>query len=196
MASAIEICSNALLLLGAKPIASFDEAAGSANLDRARLCANLYPPTKLAVLRSHPWNCAITRVHLSPDSTPPAFGFQYRYLLPSDWLRTLEVGDGCQLTFKSEGRYILCDEPVFPLVYLRDCPEGDMDATLADVMTLTMAWRLAYAITASSSEEQLRYQELQAALKVARAVDGQDDPPQTFGDFPLLAARIGGGFRG
>jgi hypothetical protein len=30
------------------------------------------------------------------------------------------------------------------------------------------------------------------ALKQARAVDGQDDPPETLGDFRLLAARHSG----
>jgi len=29
-------------------------------------------------------------------------------------------------------------------------------------------------------------------MKAARAVDGQDDPPQTFGDFPLMQSRFGG----
>jgi hypothetical protein len=33
---------------------------------------------------------------------------------------------------------------------------------------------------------------LQQHMKLARAVDGQDDPAQTFGDFPLMAARYGG----
>jgi len=189
----IDICSNALLMLGAKPIASFDESAGDANLDRARLCANLYPMVRLALLRSHPWNCAVTRVQLSPDATPPAFGWQNRFQLPSDWLRTLEVGNGVRLTFRSEGRYILCNEAVFPLVYLRDVAEGDWDAMLVQAATQAMAVRLAYPITASSAVEQARYTEFQNFMKQARSVDGQDDPPQTLGDFPLLASRFGAG---
>ncbi|MEO7199591.1 MAG: hypothetical protein ABIY56_05175 [Dokdonella sp.] len=194
MASDIDICSNALLMLGSKPIASFDESSAPANLDRARLCANLYPTVKLSVLRSHPWNCAIARVQLSPDSTPPAFGFTNRFLLPGDWLRTLAVGDGYRITYRSEGRYLLSDESVFPLVYLRDAPEGDFDALLTQAMTLAMAVRLAYPITESSAVEQARYSELQALMKTARAVDGQDDPPETLGDSVLLTSRFGNGF--
>ncbi len=191
MASSIDICSNALLMLGSKPIASFDEGSAPANLDRGRLCSNLYPMMKLALLRSHPWNCAVTRVQLSPDATPPAFGFRNRFLLPGNWLRTLEVGDGYALTYRSEGRYLLCDEAVFPLVYLRDVPETDFDSMLVEAMTLAMAMRLAYAITASSAVEQARYSEFQALMKRVRAVDGQDDPPQTFGDMRLLTSRFG-----
>ena len=194
--SPITICSNALLMLGSKPIASFDEAAAPANLDRARLCANLYPMVKLSVLRRHPWNCAIRRVQLSPDATAPAFGFQYRYALPGDWLRTLAVGasDYDRITYRSEGRFLLSDEPIFPLVYLADVAESDMDAMLVEIMTLAMAEVLAYPITASTSVQDAQYQKLRMAMKQAGAVDGQDDPPETLGDFRLLGARLGGGF--
>ncbi|KAK6697243.1 hypothetical protein SNK04_014161 [Fusarium graminearum] len=65
-ANAVTICSNALLSLGAQPISSFDEAGGAAQLDRA--IAGLHPQVRKAVLRSHPWNCAIRRVQ--PPLTP------------------------------------------------------------------------------------------------------------------------------
>ena len=48
--SAVSICSNALLLLGDKPIDSFD-----INNDRTRLVANLYTSKRDKVLRAHPW---------------------------------------------------------------------------------------------------------------------------------------------
>lgn len=191
MASPIDICSNALLMLGAKPIASFDESAAPANLDRARLCANLYPMVKADVLRSHPWHCATKRVQLSPDATPPAFGFTYRFLQPTDWLRTLGVGDGVKQHYATEGRYYLADAPVFPLVYVADLGEQDMDSMLLAVLTLAMAVRLAYPITASPVVEDARYKELQQLLQQARAVNAQDDPPQQITGSPLLASRFG-----
>lgn len=192
MTSPVDICSNALLMLGAKPIASFDEAApAGSNLDRARLCSNLYPMVKADVLRSHPWHCAIKRVQLSPDDTAPAFGYTYRFLQPSDWLRTLGVGDGRVMPYATEGRYYLADDPVFPLVYLADIPETQFDGMLVAVMTLSMAVRLAYPVTASNTTEDARYRELQLLLKQARAVNAQDDPPQTLGGSPLLSSRFG-----
>lgn len=192
MTSPVDFCSNALLMLGAKPIASFDEAAAPANLDRARLCANLYPMVKADVLRSHPWHCAIKRVQLSPDAEAPAFGYAYRYLQPGDWLRTLGVGEErCPIPYVTEGRYYLCNEALFPLVYLADIPETQFDSMLAAVMTLSMAVRLAYPITASSTVEDARYRELQQLLKQARAVNAQDDPPQELGGSPLLSSRFG-----
>ena len=193
MSNPITICSNALMRLGAKPIADFNESEGmGANLDRAKLCAALYPPTKLAILREHYWNCTARRVMLSPDQTPPAFGYAHRFMLPGDWLRTWGVGDtryGQRLDYTIEGRYVLCDEVVLPLHYGADVPEEDWDTLLVDVMTAAMTARLAYPITASTSVEEMKQAELQSLLRVARAVDGQDTPPEQFGDSLLLRSR-------
>jgi hypothetical protein len=196
MTNPIKICSNALMMLGAKPIASFSESEGmGSNLDRAKLCAGLYPGLRLAILRGHYWNTCARRVLLSPDGQKPAFGYAYRFLLPGDWLRTWGVGDRYtrgRLDYRSEGRYLLCNEPVLPLLYGADVPEDQWDTLLVDVMTLAVAARLAYPITASTSVEEAKKIELRDLLREARATDGQDDPPETFGDFPLLQSRMRG----
>lgn len=196
MSDAIKICSNALMMLGAKPIASFSESEGmGSNLDRAKLCAGLYPGLRLAILRGHYWNTCARRVLLSPDELKPAFGYAYRFLLPGDWLRTWGVGDPNtrgRLDYRTEGRYLLCNEPVLPLLYGADVPEDQWDTLLVDVMTLAVAARLAYPITASTSVEEAKKIELRDLLREARATDGQDDPPETFGDFPLLQSRYRG----
>lgn len=190
-ASDISICSNALLMLGAQPINSLDE-----DLDRARIAANLYPNVRDDVLRSHPWNCAIKRVILSPEATAPLYDFPYQFRLPADWLRTLQVGEnypGYGQDYLCEGRMILTHEPHLKLRYLfRNDDVSTWDSMLVHVMTLAMAARMAYAITQSAALEQTRLQELQMALKAARSVDGQDDPPQTLGGSPLLLSRFGG----
>jgi len=186
MATSVSICSNALLMLGAQPINDLDE-----DLDRARLAANLYPSVRDDMLRSHPWNCAVKRVVLSPDSTPPAFGYAYQFPLPPDWLRTLSVGDyGAEIDFRIEGRMLMADDSAPKLRYIfRNEVESTWDAMLIHCMTLAMAAGMAYAITQSTSLEQSRIQELQMALKRARAADGQDEPPETFGDNRLLGSR-------
>lgn len=196
MTNPIKICSNALMMLGAKPIASFSESEGmGSNLDRAKLCDSLYPGLRLAILRGHYWNTCARRVLLSPDGQKPAFGYAYRFLLPGDWLRTWGVGDRNtrgRLDYRTEGRYLLCDEPVMPLHYGADVPEDQWDTLLVDVMTVAMAARLAYPITSSTSVEEAKKIELRDLLREARATDGQDDPPETLGDFPLLQSRMRG----
>lgn len=189
MHTSVSICTNALLMLGAQTIASLTE-----NTDRARLCANLYPTVRDDLLRAHPWNCAVKRVQLAPETTAPAWGYSYAYALPPDWLRTLAVGDdGFEIDYRHESGKLLADANPLKFRYIwRNDQEATWDAAMVNAITLAMAARMAYAITQSNAREQALQQELVITLKRARAADGQDDPPQTLGDFPLLNARYGG----
>lgn len=193
MTTAVSICSNALLMLGAQTINSFND---SANLDRAKLCANLYPTVRNKLLRSHPWNCAVKRLLLAPDASAPVFGYSYQFQLPTDCLRVLEVGSGgAQIDYLIEGRQILTDAASIELRYVfLNTDENSWDEALVHLATLAMAARIAYAVTQSASMEQTRTQEFQMALREAKAIDGQEEPPQTLGDERLLSARLGGGW--
>ncbi|KAA8560586.1 hypothetical protein FX985_00636 [Pseudomonas extremaustralis] len=188
MATGVSICSNALLMLGAQTINDFNEP-----VDRAKLAANLYPTIRDDLLRAHPWNCTIKRALLAPDATPPAFGYDNQFELPADFLRVLEVGqNGCQIDYLVEGRSILADATSLELryVYLNEI-ENKWDASLVGLLTLAMASAMAYPITQSSALQAAFEQKLAMAKKVARAVDGQEDPPQTLGDERLYASRFG-----
>lgn len=185
--SAVSICSNALLLLGDRPIDSFD-----LNNDRTRLVANLYTSKRDRVLRVHPWNCAIKRVLLSPDATAPAFGWKYQFQLPEDWLRTLSIGaEGIEDDYVVEGRKVLMKSNVCRLRYIfRNDVEATWDALLVDAMTQVMVAALTYAVTKSTTKQATEEEIVKQVLKVARAADGQEVPPETLGDFPLLANRL------
>lgn len=60
MLTDIEVCNKALLLVGAQTISTLADAT-----DRARLMNVLYPQARKAVLRAHPWNCAVREVRLT-----------------------------------------------------------------------------------------------------------------------------------
>ena len=186
MTSAIAICSNALLQLGDSTIASFSEST-----DRARLCANLWPMVRDDLLRKHVWACARKRVLLAPEAAAPAFDWGYSFLLPGDWVRTVQVGErGGALEFEMEGRRILADVTELPLVYVwENTDPAKWDDALVDAACFEMQARLAYAITQSSSLAQLKRQEADRALKVAKALSGQDNPPEDAGDSPFINAR-------
>lgn len=188
MASSVEICSSALLLLGDSPIASFTESTA-----RARYCANLYPIAKRAILRAHPWNCAIKRVNLAPESTTPAFGWRYQFARPSGWLRTIQVGEDGELEYQMEGVRFLANTNVLPLVYVEEVSESSWDALLTDLMVKRMEMDLAYPITKSTSlRDSLKqefYQPGVGVLARAKAVDGQENPPEDWNDSPFLSIR-------
>lgn len=187
MSTAVQVCSNALLSLGSNSINSFEDLS-----DRQRAAANLYPQVRDAVLRSHPWNCATKRVVLSPDSAAPAFGYAYQFTLPGDWLRTLSVGktQGEEFDYAIEDGKLLCDEPVVYLRYIyRNDNVARWDSTLIRAMTCAMAAVLAIPVTEDANRKVEMERELQAVLRTARAVDGQEAPAETAGDFLLLGVR-------
>lgn len=181
----VSICSNALLILGDNPIASFNDGT-----DRARLASNLWDSTRDYVLRRHPWNCAVKRVLLAPDATPPAFDYSRQFLLPGDSLRVLSVGQqGERLDYVLEGRLILADVESLPLRYIfRNTNVATWDAMLVHAMTVVMRSLFAYPITESGNLEGLIEQVLREVLKESRAVDGQEDPGDALDDSPLYAA--------
>jgi hypothetical protein len=185
--SAVSICSNALLLLGDRPIDSFD-----VDNDRTRLVINLYSSMRDAMLRGHPWNCATKRVILSPRTQAPAFGWGYQFNLPDDWLRTMSVGeDDDPDDYVIEGRMILMNSNVCKLRYIfRNDVESSWDALLINCMTKAMVASLSYAVTKSTTKQASDEEIVNRILKQARAVDGQENPPETLGDFPLLANRM------
>lgn len=189
MSLSATISSNALVMLGDQPISDLSEQN-----PRARVCSAAYAATRDALLRAHPWNCCTKRVMLPREADAPDFDFQFQFLRPSDWLRTLQVGHAGQpMQYRMEGRRILANVPTLPLVYIwRNEDEGSWDAMLVDLMGLALKAKIAYAITKSTSERDACMAEYARALRVAKAVDGQDDPAEQFAeDSSLTQARYG-----
>ena len=187
MASAVSICSNALLMLGSSAIASFDASEG----EFAVAAGNMWPSARDAIIRANLWHCAIKRVILAPMSDAPAFEFKYQYQIPSDCLRVLSIGVDYAPRHKIEGNKILTDQDSCALTYLyRNDDVGAWDSGLVDVMTAYMASLLAYTVTRSASMAQLMQAEYLRRLRVARSSDSMQGTkePMTYSS-PLIAIR-------
>lgn len=192
MATAVSICSNALIKLGERPINSFDEANTPGGLDRARIASNIWPTVRDSILRSHPWNCAIKRVSLSPEITVPAFGYDKQFILPADWLRNVEINgvSAEAVDYAVESGRLLLNETVLYLRYVwRNDDPSSWDPLLVDAAETAMAMEMAYPITNSNSLRAEMQGTLMEKLRKARTVDGQDDSPVQFGSFEILGAR-------
>jgi hypothetical protein len=185
--SAVEICSNALLQLGDRPIASFNE-----NNDRTRLVSNLWESKMEKVLRIHPWNCATKQVILSPDSTAPVFDWASRFQLPTDWLRTIRVGlKDSPEAYDIQGRYILMDGSECLLTYIwRNAVVGTWDTLLVEAMTEVMKAALTYPITKSTSKQATEEEIVRRVLQSAKTINGQETPPEELGISSMYANRM------
>jgi hypothetical protein len=183
--SAVQICSNALLLLGAQTINAFND-----NTDRAKIASNLWANCRDAVLRGHPWNCAVKRVQLAADTEGPAFEWTYQYTLPGDFLRLLSLGEeGEDVPFRLENGKILTDDECKLTYIFRNENVNTWDSLLVEAATAYMAFTMAYPITKSASVQEAMGKAYEFKLKQARAVDGQENPPEQFGDYPFIVAR-------
>lgn len=187
--SPVSICSNALLMLGAQPINDFTEKN-----DRARLVSNLYDGVRDSLLREHIWSCAVKRALLAPDTDSPPFDYSYSFTLPADFMRVISIGeDGEMPDYKIEGRQLLANVKSLKLRYVfQNTDVTTYDSILINLLELAMAAKIAYAITQSTSMAQYRLQEYQLALRTAKAINGQEYPPQTFGTSLLLESRLHG----
>lgn len=189
MATSVSICSQALLMLGDKPIASFTEGTKGATL-----ASNLYPDERRAFLRAHPWNAAIVRLQLAPLADAPAFGWQSAFLLPNDCLRVLDVQFGsASIEHKIEGRKVMADASGINLTYITDLDEDQWDAAMVKALTMRMASLMAYAITASAALADSLDQAAVRAMKQAKNMDGQEGTPDGIDDDPLMQSRYAGG---
>ena len=190
MATEVSICSNALRKLGDDPITSLTE-----DTERARLCNAFYNTARDSLLRSHPWNFAITRASLTRLSSTPAYGFAYQYALPTDpyCLRVLEM-EYQDYIFKienlaTEGRVLLSDESTAKILYVGRITDTSLfDSLFVDTLTAHLSVKLAYPITNSTSLQLQMHKLYQAKLSEARSVDGQegfidDLVSDTFTDF-------------
>ena len=169
----ISICNEALSMIGAKSIISFDE-----NTDNARRCASIYDSTRRALLRLHPWSFAKKRAQLAPVTTYPTFGYSNAFPLPKDFIRLYDSG---QQEYEIESRHILANTNLINLVYVADQDNEEIwDSLFTDCMTLYLIRKLAKPITGSQAEADSAWQQLQNMLKQARAINGQERPAQDF----------------
>ena len=186
MPSVVDICNEAMDLLGAATITSLNE-----NSKEARLCNRKFDTVRDAVLRAHPWNVAISRAALAANSTPPAFGFTYKFPLPTDpyCLRVLSFWNSnvnnelaaydSNIMFKIEGRSILSNENDCRIVYISRVTDTEQfDPLLSTTIAHRLAADTAYAITGSNSVSQQMFALYESRLKEAKGVDSMEGYPE------------------
>jgi hypothetical protein len=186
MPSVVDICNEAMDLLGADTITSLTE-----NSKEARLCNRRFDTVRDTVLRSHNWNCAISRAALAQDATAPSFGFTYQYTLPTNpfCLRVIsfwnaEVNNevaayNSNKMFKIEGRKVLSNESSCSIIYVARVTDTEtLDSLCSSVIAHRLASETAYAITGSNSVAQATFQLYQQRLNEARGMDAVEGYPE------------------
>ena len=179
------ISNSALIKIGADRINSLTETNR-----RAQLCNEQYSKVRDEVLRSHPWNFAITRAEFTQLSSTPAFGYTYEYSIPSDCLRILELHDST-IEWKQEGNKVLSDSATIKARYLkRVTAPAEYDSLFVEALALRLAADLAYSLVQSSTLSQNLLVEYEKHMALARSIDAQEGTAPDLTDDSFIEARL------
>lgn len=165
-ATDLEICNNALVLLGNNPLADLTDTTKKA----VKIVTQFYTQAIEETLRAYTWNCAITRDTLTADGTAPEFGYSYRFAVPADCLRVLMVYDA-DTKFKVENGYILTDDSGGEVQYIKLIGVDDMDALCRAALTARLASMIAFPLTNSVSVAEAMWKMYKDRLDEAQTVD-------------------------
>jgi hypothetical protein len=187
MASWVQIANLALTHLGAERIASLADDTAP-----ARAVAACYEPIRDAVLRDHPWNCALTTALIAADADPPTFGFARGYTLPSDpWcLRPWQVWEAA-VPWVVRGRRLFTDrEPPLPLVYIARVTDPELfDPALTVALAARLAHTIAFQLVQSRDKEDQMWALYERLLRAARSLDAVEGTPQPGPSSTFVRAR-------
>lgn len=182
--SETEICSAALMLLGANSINSLTD-----NNDRARTCKLLWPMVLDDELSAHRWNCARKRAELAREAAVPAFGWNYQYTLPADCLRVLEMQDPDE-NFEVEDGVLMCNNTTAKVRYLyRNVAFGSYSSGLQTALVARMSAELSLPITKKKDVVAAAWAAYQGKILSALGSDGQEGSPETLSCTTLTDAR-------
>lgn len=185
--TAIDICSRALLKVGARTISSFDEG----NLE-AEVAANLYPIVRDALLSAHPWNFAITFEDLPRLAEAPKADFDGAFALPNDCLRVLSAGPlGASrgLVYRVIGRALYANASAVTVSYVGKPSEEIFPAFFDMVLIAQLAAEFCIPLTENTSRWESLRQFAEAEFRRAKLIDSQEETPPRIDDFTLLQGR-------
>ena len=198
--TALSICSDALLMLGAKPISSFDEGT-----DEASVANRLYPDIKDQAILMYPWSFSYKKTSIARLITTTINEYRYEYQLPGDRLtspRAIYDTSSTNIPPRKEYRIIgdklLADYEEVYIDYQYSVPEYEMPSYFVQLLKYMMTWHLALPITDQTDKSQYWQSVATGApgengrggyLRQAMNIDGAGNPTNAINDFSLISVR-------
>lgn len=197
----ISICAAALRLIGAEPIASFDEGTPAADA-----CALLYPALRDTTLAAHHWNFALRVEQLARLADAPT-GWRAAFAMPPDMIGAIGFFPDVSLRgpvtrYAWQDTTVVSDSLELWLVYLRRVPEGAWRPPFALLMRYALAAELAMPITEKTAVAEMWTARAYGTaseggrggqFRVAASADSREGPTIVLPPGPLVLARHGSG---
>ncbi len=140
----LSLSNEALSLCNKDQIQSFKEGS-----QQSLSCSTLLPGIVSRVLYERDWKCARKRARIAADASEPAFGYEYQYSLPNDFLRVSEINAD---NWTVEGDKILADESPLEIIYIAfPSSPSSLNAELRSAIVYFLASEIALTLTSDSS---------------------------------------------
>lgn len=202
MATKESIASQALILLGTRPIDSFEEDS-----DLARTVSNLYPDLRDALMNEYPWRFLTKKAQLGRLTAVPLNEWQFIYQLPSDIMgstfalfESLDEGAQPVKAWEQFGSTIYTNFELVAIDYRARRDEAEWPGYFTQLMTYECAWIFAQPATSDDEKMDRWFRVARGAsdqggkggyFNIATTADAQGSASQAFQDFDLIAARFG-----
>jgi|TARA_Y100001951_G_scaffold74519_1_gene61471 hypothetical protein len=170
--SKFDICSKALVLVGANTVTSFTE-----NTTESKVSSQLYESTLEALLTRTRWRFASKQVALSKLTTDPTARYDSAYSLPADALiiHTVTVADDV-IKYDRYGGQIFTNTSSTDTVvadYTFQPSESDFPPYFKQTLVFELASLYAGAIARNDQLSELYHKRSIAQLAIAKAIDSQ-----------------------
>jgi len=189
MASDIDIASNALQMIGAKPISDFDAPGGDAAVAKA-----LFEPMTLALLTDGYWGFATKKQSLNRLSQEPLNEFDFVFQIPIDSLKVKRVYPRINYNIYRDLIYTNASEIDIDYIFRPETTLFPQYFVLA--LTYLLASEFALSVTDNENKNVIYARKHETALGKAYAADSMQHPQTPIVSSPFTDVRNGGNFTG
>lgn len=186
--SPIDICSRALILIGAEPITSFEDGN-----NEALIASNMYEDIARSALVNTRWRFATNQSVLNRLADAPTGRYDAAYQLPSGWLMTHAVTvNDTPIEYQTYGNKLYCNEAStseLVLDYTYRADEIDWPSYFTIAVQYEMASVFASSLARDNGLSASMQQQAQLSMMKARSLDAQQQTTRKLNTSRFIAQR-------
>lgn len=173
--TSIDLCSKALLLIGANAIQSFDD--GSRESD---VCSSIYELVRDTLIANRLWGFTLEQRNLARINETPLRDWKYSYALPAEILRIKKVSNSKD--FEIVRGKLYSNSPSLSVDCQVAIDAAEMPPYFQAALISELASKLSVSLLGDASKYNLFSAMAQKDLINARLADSQNRPNIHFGD--------------
>ena len=184
----LDICSRALILIGAEPISSFDDGT-----TESTVAVNMYEDVVQAALVNSRWRFATNQKIVNRLTDAPTGRYDYAYQLPSDMIMLHGATvNGNLIEYQVYGDKLFADTTETDTVivdYSFRASEVDFPSYFTLAVEFSLAIIFATSIARDASLASLMTERAESSMAKARSLDSQQQTTRKLETSRFLTAR-------